>query len=130
MDLDEDMKKRMLDFMTEKANVTVRAGAEGLSVDMFHRYINDEFLPELAKDDSYRAALDASSIKREGVGGMIKYSICASTAHEWMHRLGATRGWYKKTYYTDVHEREVSGCKLTNIIYLFIYLFGCKLTMA
>ena len=85
--------------MVEKAGLK---GVEVLSVDVFHKYINETLLPDLLKVERHRELIEQTLVANEDKS----YTIGATTAHNWMLRAGASREWYRQGYYTDVHERE------------------------
>ena len=95
---DEDLKRRVTSFLAEKAHAL---GGEALTVLKFHEFVNDTLLKDLADDPKYQDILSRTLTKNaEG-----NYTICASTARTWMHRVGASREWFRSGTYTDVHEK-------------------------
>ena len=95
---DEDLKRRVTSFLAEKAHAL---GGEALTVLKFHQFVNDTLLKDLAADPKYKDILSRTLTKNaEG-----NYTICASTARTWMHRVGASREWFRSGTYTDVHEK-------------------------
>jgi hypothetical protein len=96
---DEDVLKEVRRFLSEKAK---KHGVDGLSVNAFRGYVNEDLLPRLAADARYRSAIERTL--RDG--GDFTFTISHTTAHAWMLRAGAERGWFKPGYYTDIHERE------------------------
>ena len=70
----------------------LRRYLEGLSVDTFQVYVNNELLPELAADERYQAAI-RMYLKPDAAG---KFTISRNTAYVWMHRAGAERMWFRQ----------------------------------
>ena len=68
--------------------------------------MNQEMLPRLWRDSNSthtKALMEKCGIEPKEDG---TFKIARSTACMWMHRAGAERGWYRNSYYTDMHERD------------------------
>ena len=57
---DEDIKRRVTSFLTEKASAI---GKDALTIDKFHQFVNDTLLKDLAEDPKYQDILSRTITK-------------------------------------------------------------------
>ena len=67
----------------------------------FHQFVNAMLLKDLADDPKYQDILSRTVTKN----AESNYTITSKTAGLWMHRVGASREWFKAGTYTDEHEK-------------------------
>jgi hypothetical protein len=111
---DEDVQQEAKEWLRKKAG---KRGI-GVTVELFHKYCNEELLPTILTDEELKAHL----AKKQHKPGRELEIISIGTARDWLEKLGWRYKDHSKSTYYDGHE-DPAVVTYRQDVWLKIYTF-------